>query len=111
MPADTLLAGAPGESSTQVRERVIAARARQHSRGQQTPNGRLPAGQIDAIARATPAARALLRNGVARHHLSGRAATRVLRVARTLADLDHHEIVEERHVASALAFRPALDVV
>lgn len=111
VPADTLLTGEPGESSAVVRSRVVAARDRQHQRGQAVPNGRLPARSLDQIAQPSAAASELLRQGVSRHHLSGRSATRVLRVARTIADLDKHDIVEERHIASALAYRPALDVV
>jgi magnesium chelatase family protein len=111
VPAETLFAAEPGECSRAVRERVVAARVRQSERGQEVPNGRLPASALEEVARPTRAARDLLRRGVARHHLSGRAATRVLRVARTLADLAQHEAVDAEHVASALAYRPALDVV
>lgn len=109
-PAE-LLDDRPGESSVVVRERVVAARRRQHARGQQVPNGRLPAARLRELAAPTPAADALLRQAMEHHHLTGRTADRLLRVARTLADLAADDVVDERHVAGALTFRPRLDVV
>jgi magnesium chelatase family protein len=94
-----------------VLERVIAARARQSERGQQALNGRESASRFEALAKPTTAARQLLRRGMERHRLSGRAALRLLRVARTLADLAAAPCIEEAHVAEALAFRPAEGVL
>jgi len=101
-----LFEGVPGESSAVVRRRVMAARKRQAARGQSVPNGRLSADAIHPAARLTDEARRMLVAGAERHGLSGRAATRVLKVARTVADLAGASRVEPPHVRDALAFRP-----
>jgi len=105
VPSEVLLSGQPGESSKSVRARVEAARALQLDR-QGVPNGRLGAPDIERVAQQTDAARALLFEAVTAHTLSGRAAHRLLKVARTIADLERCEQVQPRHVAEALAFRP-----
>ncbi|TVQ91683.1 MAG: ATP-binding protein [Deltaproteobacteria bacterium] len=111
VPASELLSQPLGESSAAVRERVLVARARQADRGQPCTNGRLHPAEIERACAPSPAARSLLRAGMERHHLSGRAAMRLLKVARTIADLAGHPTVEDSHVAEALAFRPAIDVI
>jgi len=100
-----------GERSADVRARVVAARERQLARGQERLNGRLHPARVEEVARPTVQARSLLRQAMDRHHLTARSATRMLRVARTLADLAADPVVEERHLAAALAYRPSLDVV
>lgn len=106
VPSRVLVESGPGERSSDVRGRVLAARARQSRRGQTTPNGRLPPDALERHARLTPDARELLVRGAERHGLSGRAIRRVTRVALTLADLDADDAVQADHVAGALAFRP-----
>lgn len=109
--ASELLLQPPGESSDVVRERVMAARVHQTARGQTRTNGRLSAAGVEEHCMPSPGARALLRAGMDRHHLSGRSATRLLKVARTIADLMSDPQIDEPHVAEALAFRPAIDVL
>jgi magnesium chelatase family protein len=104
--ADALLRAGPGEDSATVRDRVLAARRRQHARGQLVPNGVLPAQKVEQFARATEDARELLHQAVTHHGLSGRVTNRLLKVARTLADLADQESVGSDHLAEALAFRP-----
>ena len=111
LDARELVEGPPGESSSAVQERVVRARTRQVDRGQRSLNGRLSTQALQDVAQPTSAAQALLRDAMQRHHLTGRSATRLLRVARTLADLDGDPIVEESHLAGALAFRPSLHIV
>ncbi|TNE88596.1 MAG: ATP-binding protein [Deltaproteobacteria bacterium] len=108
-PVDThaLLEGPRGESSDAVRDRVVRARERQRLRGQRAPNGRLGPSELDAFAPLTGEARDLLARGMRAHHLTGRAAARIRKVARTLADLDGVSRVGQAHIAEALAFRPA----
>ncbi len=84
------LAGAAGEPSERVRERVVAARERLAS----APPAR------------TPAADALLDRAVERLPLSGRGRARVARLAETVAALAGADAAEEEHVAEALAYRP-----
>jgi magnesium chelatase family protein len=102
-----LVAGPPGESSADVRDRVVAARARQSARQQGRPNAQLDAAGVRAHAPLDDAARRLLEDGADRFQLSGRATTRLLKVARTVADLAGQERVAEEHVGEALALRVA----
>jgi magnesium chelatase family protein len=103
--AETLAAG-PGESSRPVRDRVNAARERQQRRlGDGLTNGTVDAARCRTQARLTAGARRLLLDGQRRLELSGRGHDRVLRVARTIADLAGMERVEEEHVAEALSMR------
>ncbi|MGI5939483.1 MAG: YifB family Mg chelatase-like AAA ATPase [Thermoleophilia bacterium] len=113
--------GRPGESSAVVRERVLAARsfgaARLSSQsggaadgGTQTGGGsdasaiRVPQ-SLEACLRLTSEARSLLRQALVKEGLSGRAYTRVIRLARTIADLDQIDVVGIDHVAEALVLR------
>lgn len=104
---DELLATDRSEPSAPVAKRVAAARALAHDRGVPA-NAALAAGMFDELAPLTPAARGMLDGYVRAGHLSGRGFHRVRRVARTIADLDcNAEVVDERHVAEALALRAA----
>jgi magnesium chelatase family protein len=93
-----------GEASSAVRERVVRSRARQVER-QAAPNARIPSGDIDARAHPDTAARLLLRHAATRLGLSARAHHRVLKVARTLADLEGLERVTEPNLSEALRYR------
>jgi len=93
-----------GEASVQVRERVAAARDRQVAR-QGVPNARLCGAALRQHAALEPRARSILREAMTRKSLSARAHQRILRVARTIADLDHAAVVAHGHVAEALLFR------
>ncbi|MCB9666475.1 MAG: YifB family Mg chelatase-like AAA ATPase [Alphaproteobacteria bacterium] len=106
VPAEVLVGGPAGEPSAAVRERVLAARRRQAQRGQLVTNARLEGAELARRAPLTPEATALLHQAIRRLGLSGRAATRVTRVARTLADLDAAPRITEAHLAEAVGFRP-----
>ena len=97
-----------GESSASIRDRVEAARHRQRERyGTDVAcNARAPGRWLDAHAGLEAAARTLLENAAERLHLSARAFHRVLRVARTIADLEGSTGVASAHVAEALGYRP-----
>ena len=107
VPWSDLQDGVVAESSAAVRARVLAARARQLDR-QGCLNARL---EGRALRAACPlgdrAAEGLLASGVARLRLSARAVMRVLRVARTVADLDGCPALAAAHLAEALQFRLA----
>ena len=103
-PSADALSGEPGEPSESVRSRVMAARE-VADRRQSCPNSELDPAALRRHARLAPRARAELAAGHRMMKLSGRGHDRVLRVARTVADLRGCAEVEPDHVAAALAFR------
>ena len=94
-----------GESSDTVRERVLAARQRQVSRPPGVLNARLDARWLKSAALVQPSARTFAAQAVDRLRLSARGFHRLLRVARTIADLRAESVVTPDHVAEALQFR------
>lgn len=101
---EVLTAPPAGESSAVVRARVMAARAIQLAR-QGMANSLLDAAQVETHCRTEPAAAELLGQAIARLRLSGRAYHRILRVARTLADLAGAPQIAAAHVAEAIQYR------
>ncbi|TDB39931.1 MAG: ATP-binding protein [Actinobacteria bacterium] len=100
---DLLLGAEQGESSSVVRERVLATREFACRRGGLS-SGLSGAALLDAC-RLTGATSRLFTETARRHHFSGRAVTRVLRVARTLADMDAEKRVSAAHLAEAVGYR------
>ncbi|MDT3672536.1 MAG: YifB family Mg chelatase-like AAA ATPase [Aromatoleum sp.] len=103
-----MLAQPAGEPSAAVRERVERARTAQRDR-QGEPNSRLAAGRIDTLCAPDNEGRALLSHAMARLNLSARGYHRVLKVARTIADLAGAERVGAPHLAEAIQYRRGLD--
>lgn len=103
---EELMASEAGEPSASVRERVVAARARQIRR-QQRANAELSGREAEEAARLDGEGRRVLRDAIARLRLSARAHHRVLKVARTAADLEASEAVRPQHLAEAIAYRGA----
>jgi magnesium chelatase family protein len=100
--------GAAGESSALVRERVIAARRAQHARYGEVAaktNAALRGSHVAKFCRTDSKGRQLLRRAVDQLGLSARGYDRVLKVARTVADLAGDEGITSDHVAEALQFR------
>jgi magnesium chelatase family protein len=97
----------PTQSTAELRAQVDAARTRQIAR-QGKPNAALTGPELDRLGGVAPAERRDLEQAVLKLGLSARAFYRVLKVARTLADLEGEEGVARRHVREALQYR-ALD--
>jgi magnesium chelatase family protein len=97
--------GAPAAESAAVRARVAAARARQRARGGASVNARLSLREVARHCPLSPAGRELLARAAARLPLSARAQDRVLKVARTIADLAGAAAIADAHLAEALAYR------
>ena len=108
---DELHTAAPAESSADLRKQVLAARAIQAKRyaapGYEGVhcNAQLNAGQVRRICRMTPGAERLLRASYDALGLSARAHDRILRVARTVADLAGKSLLDEDSLLEALQYR------
>lgn len=96
--------GEAGESSDAIRQRVLAARKRAHGMYGSTP-GRLSGTSLIAACRLDEAAHSLVGSLARAHELSGRGVTRLMRLSRTIADLESSPRVRERHILRALSLR------
>ncbi|QGX97321.1 ATP-binding protein [Roseovarius faecimaris] len=100
---------ASGDSSAEVAGRVLAARALQEARYEARPgmyqNADAEGEALEEVATPDAEGRALLTKVAERFGLSARGYHRVLRVARTIADLDGSDGVERHHVAEAISYR------
>ena len=102
---------APGESSAAIRERVIKARHIQEVRYKDVKgvhcNAQMSERMISEFCRKgmSEESLALLRMGMEKLKLSARAYNRILKVARTIADLEGCEQVQSHHIAEAISYR------
>lgn len=103
VPRQSLKGRSPGESSEQVRERVVEARAIQSGRG--CINARLGVDGIRAHCELGEREARLLEQACERLHLSARAHHRILRVARTIADLEGNSRLGMHHLSEAIGYR------
>lgn len=98
-----------GEPSTAIRERVIAARARQHHRFHDRPrvnsNAWMAPKDLKRFCRLDESTLEMLKVAMSDLHLSARAYDRILKVSRTIADLDAAEGIGVDHVAEAIQYR------
>ena len=104
LPARELTAASGGEASASIRERVVAARVRQMGRDG-ILNARLQGRDLRGRAPLDADARRMLDAALTRLALTARGHDRVLRVARTIADLDRADTIGAEHLAEALQFR------
>lgn len=103
VPYKELRGRTDGETSAQIRERVEQARVIQRERG--FYNSQIPAAQLRILCALDDAGERTLEMAVRRMNLSARSHDRLLRVARTIADLDRSPSVSAKHLAEAVQFR------
>ncbi len=97
-----------GEESKYIRERVEKAREIQRNRYKNLPfntNSQIPSGLLHEICVLSEDAEALVKNVFDKLGLSARAYDRILKVARTGADLEGEEVISKRHISRAIAYR------
>jgi magnesium chelatase family protein len=92
-----------GVTSAEIRARVESARARQRERG--FYNSQIPTARLRILSALDETGERTLEMAVRRMSLSARAHDRILRVARTIADLDNSETVSAKHLAEAVQYR------
>lgn len=109
VPFQELQSMNPGEPSSAIRERVNKARAIQADRFSSDPsihcNAQMTPRHIAAHARPVPEALAILETAMTRFDMSARAYDRILKVARTIADLGASPLIEPRHMHEAVSYR------
>lgn len=105
-----LRGGTAPEGSAQIRDRVVRARERQLDRFAVTQekiysNSQMNTRQIRTFCELTSDCERLLERAILQQGLSARAHDRILKVARTIADLDREEIIATKHIAEAIQYR------
>jgi magnesium chelatase family protein len=109
VPFEEISNTAPGESSATIRERVIAARKIQEERFRNEKgiycNAQMTPKLITKYAVLDETSLAMLKTAMARFDLSARAYDRILKVARTIADLDSSDSIQFQHIAEAIGYR------
>ena len=109
VPFKDISKAAPGEASATIRQRVIKARDIQAERYRTHKgihcNAQMTERMIHQFAEPDEASIALLRTAMEKFSLSARAYNRILKVARTIADLDGSERVEVQHISEAIGYR------
>lgn len=109
VPFEKLSSAPPAESSATIRERVVKARQIQEERFVEWKNvycnAQMNSKLIRKFCELTPEGSGLLKTAMERLGLSARAYDRILKVARTIADLDNSTNIQSEHVAEAIQYR------
>lgn len=109
VPFDQLSQTRPSEPSAAIRERVIKARQIQAERYKHTPNvycnAQMTSKMLRQYAKIDDSSLKILRNAMERMHLSARAYDRILKVSRTIADLDNSADIQMKHISEAVGYR------
>ncbi|HAD98487.1 MAG TPA: magnesium chelatase [Cryomorphaceae bacterium] len=106
---DEMSSERPAEKSGDIRTRVVSARTVQNKRFAQNEgvycNAQMSTRQLREVCRIDKAGQELLRNAIDKLNLSGRAYDRILKVGRTIADLEGSNQIETHHIAEAIQYR------
>lgn len=106
---DELAHDIPSEGSKEIRKRVEETRELQQSRyGIRSGihcNAQMSKKELDSFCQIDDSGRSILKNAMDRMGLSARAYDRILKVARTIADIDRSEVIQPNHLAEAIQFR------
>lgn len=106
---DSMASGEEAEYSNAISERVLEAKHRQEERNSDYGfiyNCDIPASYIEAICHRDSKAKSMLNYAFTKMGgLSARAYHRILKVSRTIADIDGHTLISEKHVAEAINYR------
>ena len=109
LPFEEMADSRPGESSATIRERVIRARQIQEARYADIPgiycNAQMNSKLLARHARPDDKGLAMLKTAMNRLNLSARAYDRILKVSRTIADLEGCELIQPAHLAEAIGYR------
>lgn len=108
VPFRDLAAGPDGQTSAQLQQLVLAARAKQTQRFANTQvycNAQMTPSQVQQLCPLEPQARQLLERAMDRLGLSARAYNRILKIARTIADLAGEAQITTPHLAEAIQYR------
>lgn len=109
VPYDELSSERKGETSVEVRNRVVKAREKQIGRYKNTKgvytNAQMHPKHIEEACEISDSGKALMKNAMEKLKLSARSYNRILKVARTIADLEASENIQNQHLAEAIQYR------
>ena len=102
---DALTTAPEAEPSAQIRMRIQRAMAFRLTRNQDHPNAQLRSKEFKTVCAMSPAVIQLLKSAMKELSLSARSYTKILKVARTIADLAQRDAIHPEHVAEAIQYR------
>ncbi len=105
VPFDALTHAPSGETSAQIRARVLKAQRWCRRRGQPRANAQLTSKELKAYCALTPEAWRVLKAAMRELLLSARSYTKILKISRTIADLAQQELIQPEHIAEAIQYR------
>ncbi len=108
LPSDDLLSNAQAEESRNIKSRIEKARTHQHERFHHTSitaNGHMNHRQLKKFCALTEEGKKLLKAAIEELNLSARAYDKILKVARTIADLDNSNQINPEYIAEAIQYR------
>ena len=106
-----LLGPSPDEDEDKIRSNIATARSIQYERNAGPLNSELSITQLEQFCHLDSSTETLMREGMAHFKLSARACHRLLKVSRTIADLDQKQSIETKHLSEAMSYRdPTLEI-